>query len=132
MLVIVATMDDPMRRSCLDACRYEKLENKVLAESTVAGQNASVQYLAACAALQQWEQSALAYLLLHTAPGPLSVDRLSAAVESLLEDNFSVSFLNCFTCLNSMMAVFDPCMSWVKYDLSFAAIVSAERQAQST
>ncbi|CAL8468893.1 g8434 [Coccomyxa elongata] len=72
------------------AQRYEKLENKVLAESTVAGQNASVQYLAACAALQQWEQSALAYLLLHTAPGPLSVERLSAAVESLLEDNFSV------------------------------------------
>ncbi|BDA43110.1 hypothetical protein COCOBI_04-1210 [Coccomyxa sp. Obi] len=72
------------------AQRYEKLENKVLAESTVAGQDASVQYLAACAALQQWEQSALAYLLLLTAPGPLSAERLSAAVESLLEDNFSV------------------------------------------
>lgn len=85
-----------MRHGCLGASRYEKLENKVLAESTVAGQNASVQYLAACAALQQWEQSALAYLLLHTAPGPLSVERLSAAVESLLEDNFSVSFLDSF------------------------------------
>ncbi len=73
--------------------RYEKMENKLLAESTVAGQGATVQYLAACAALQQWEQSALAFLLLSDSPKPLSADQLSAAVESLLEDNFSVSHL---------------------------------------
>lgn len=76
-----------------EACwrRYEKVANQLLAESTVAGQDVSVQYLAACAALQQWEQSALAFLLLHDSPRPLSADQLSAAVESLLEDNFSVS-----------------------------------------
>lgn len=56
----------------------------------MAGQDACLQYLAACAALQQWEQSALAYLLLHSSPGPLSADSLSAVVESLLEGNFSV------------------------------------------
>ena len=70
--------------------RYEKLADKVLADSTVAGQEACLQYLASCAALQQWEQSALAYLLLHTAQGPMSVVQLSEGVESLLEETFKV------------------------------------------
>ena len=67
--------------------RYDKLANEVLAESTIAGGSSSVQYLASCAALQQWEQAALGYLLLH-AGRQLSVDALAERVESLLEGTF--------------------------------------------
>ena len=76
------------------ARRYDKLANEVLADSTVAGGDSSVQYLAAAAALQQWEQAALAFLLLHGAGEegtPLRRDALSEGVESLLEDKFQVS-----------------------------------------
>lgn len=73
------------------SARYEKVENELLADSTVAGQDAVMQYLAASAALQQWGQAALAFLLLHTSERPLTADDISAGVESLLEDKFRVS-----------------------------------------
>jgi hypothetical protein len=81
--------------------RYDKLANEVLAESTVASGDSTVQYLAACAALQQWEQAALAFLLLHMRGGDdgarqLSAEALSEGVESLLEDTFQVA--SCSAC----------------------------------
>lgn len=77
------------------ACRYDKLANEVLAESTISGGDSTVQYLASAAALQQWEQAALAFLMLHMTGGDgsrrLGADSLAEGVESLLEDTFQAA-----------------------------------------
>jgi hypothetical protein len=74
----------------------------LLASSTVAGQDACVHYLAGSAALQQWGQAALAFLLLHTSVRPLAADDISAGLEALLEQQFRVSHFQWWTRLCCM------------------------------
>jgi len=74
-------------------CRNEKLAIQVLAESTLAAQEAVIQYLAAAAGLQQWGQASLAFLTLHKSEHGLSTHQLSEAIESTLEDSFRVRVL---------------------------------------
>ena len=92
---------------CWHACRYDKLANEVLAESTISGGDSTVQYLASAAALQQWEQAALAFLLLHMGAGEggrqLSADALAESVENLLEETFqAASVLPSALCQNRL------------------------------
>lgn len=70
--------------------RYERAANEMLAKSTIAGQEGVVTYLANAAALQQFEQTALAYVLMSEAGRPMSIPSLAAAAESLLEGRFQV------------------------------------------
>jgi len=70
------------------AARFEQMASAMLADTTIAGQEAAVDYLAGAAALEQWAQAALALLLLRSAPAPLSAEQLAAAVEALLEQRF--------------------------------------------
>lgn len=62
----------------------------MLAKSTIAGQEGVITYLANAAALQQFEQTALAYVLMSETDRPMSISSLAAAAESLLEDRFQV------------------------------------------
>ena len=68
--------------------RFEQMANSMLADTTIAGQEAVVDYLAGAAALEQWAQAALALLLLRASPAPLAAEQLAAAVEALLEQRF--------------------------------------------
>ncbi len=65
----------------------------MLAESTLAAQEAVIQYLAAAAGLQQWGQASLAFLTLQKSEHGLSTHQLSEAIESTLEDSFRVRVL---------------------------------------
>ena len=65
----------------------------MLAKSTIAGQEAVITYLANAAALQQFEQTGLAYVLMHEAGRSMGAAGLAAAAESLLEGKFEVGFL---------------------------------------
>ena len=77
--------------SCVsDACRYERTANDMLAKSTIAGQEGVITYLANAAALQQFEQTALAYVLMSEAGRAMGAAGLAAAAESLLEGKFEV------------------------------------------
>ena len=63
----------------------------MLAKSTIAGQEGVITYLANAAALQQFEQAALAYVLMSEAGRAMGAAGLAAAAESLLEGKFEVS-----------------------------------------
>ena len=67
----------------------------MLARSTIAGQEGVITYLANAAALQQFEQTALAYVLMSEAGRSMGAPGLAAAAESLLEGKFEV--LHCCT-----------------------------------
>lgn len=73
------------------AYRYERAANEMLAKSTIAGQEGVITYLANAAALQQFEQTALAYVLMSEADKTMGASSLAAAAESLLEGRFQVS-----------------------------------------
>lgn len=62
----------------------------MLAKSTIAGQEGVITYLANAAALQQFEQTALAYVLMSEADRSMGASGLAAAAESLLEGKFEV------------------------------------------
>ncbi|KAL3150907.1 hypothetical protein ABBQ32_000658 [Trebouxia sp. C0010 RCD-2024] len=70
--------------------RYERTANDMLAKSTIAGQEGVITYLANAAALQQFEQTGLAYVLMHEAGRSMGASGLAAAAESLLEGKFEV------------------------------------------
>lgn len=70
--------------------RYERTANDMLAKSTIAGQEGVITYLANAAALQQFEQTALAYVLMSEAGRSMGAPGLAAAAESLLEGKFEV------------------------------------------
>ena len=74
----------------LRPCRYERTANDMLAKSTIAGQEGVITYLANAAALQQFEQTALAYVLMSEAGRGMGAAGLAAAAESLLEGKFEV------------------------------------------
>ena len=63
----------------------------MLARTTVAGQEGVIEYLANSSALQHFEQTALAYLLLQKAGKAVSATQLASDTEHLLEDRFGVS-----------------------------------------
>ena len=65
----------------------------MLAKSTIAGQEGVITYLANAAALQQFEQTALAYVLMSEAGSNMGASGLAAAAESLLEGKFEVGTL---------------------------------------
>lgn len=67
------------------------MANEMLADTTIAGQEGVIEYVANSAALQQFEQTSLAYLMLGKAEKPLNVEGLCVAVEDLLEEEFQVS-----------------------------------------
>lgn len=64
------------------------MANEMLADTTTAGQEGVVAYLATSAALQQFAQTSLAYLVLLQSEQPLNMEGLCIAVESMLEDKF--------------------------------------------
>jgi hypothetical protein len=67
------------------------MANEMLAETTIAGQEGVIEYVANSAALQQFEQTSLAYLMLRQHEAPLNVEEICLAVEQLLEQSFQVS-----------------------------------------
>ena len=67
------------------------MANDMLARTTVAGQEGVIEYLANSSALQHFEQTALAYLLLQKAGRAVSATQLASDTEGLLEDRFGVS-----------------------------------------
>ena len=74
-------------------CRFEQMANEMLANSTVAGQEGTLDFLIANAALQQFGQAALALLVLHRSQGtPLTADALEQEAEELLQEHFQVGF----------------------------------------
>lgn len=73
--------------------RYERTANDMLAKSTIAGQEGVITYLANAAALQQFEQTGLAYVLMHEAGRSMGASGLAAAAESLLEGKFEVGIV---------------------------------------
>lgn len=79
-------------------CRYERTANDMLAKSTIAGQEGVITYLANAAALQQFEQTALAYVLMSEAGRTMGAAGLAAAAESLLEGKFEVGAFLLFLC----------------------------------
>ena len=66
------------------------MANEMLANATLAGQEGTLEYLAANASLQQWGQAALALLLLHKASDGVTLDDLERSAEDLLENHFQV------------------------------------------
>lgn len=86
-------MSTRSQRSVL-CCRYERTANDMLAKSTIAGQEGVITYLANAAALQQFEQTALAYVLISEARTSMGAPGLAAAAESLLEGKFEVCVLS--------------------------------------
>ena len=75
------------------------MANKMLADSTLAGQEGSLTYLAGSAALQQWGQAALGLLVLHRAQRALSQADIQQQAEDLLEDRFQA----CSLCMTTMV-----------------------------
>lgn len=70
--------------------RFEQMANEMLADTTIAGQEGVIEYVANSAALQQFEQTSLAYLMLGRSEENLDVEGLCTAVEELLEKEFQV------------------------------------------
>ena len=66
------------------------MANEMLANTTLAGQEGTLEYLASNAALQQWCQAALALLVLQQSPDPLTPHELERRAEDLLEHHFQV------------------------------------------
>ncbi len=73
----------------------------MLAKSTIAGQEGVITYLANAAALQQFEQTALAYVLMSEAGRSMGAPGLAAAAESLLEGKFEVLIAVCLALTDS-------------------------------
>ena len=71
-------------------CRFDKMANEMLADTTVAGQEGVIEYLAGSAALQQFEQTSLAYLILQQSGKQQNAQALCDAVESTLDKQFKV------------------------------------------
>ena len=67
------------------------MANEMLADTTIAGQEGVIEYVANSAALQQFEQTSLAYLMLGRSEHALTTEGLCVAVEELLEKEFQVS-----------------------------------------
>ncbi len=86
-------------------CRYERTANDMLAKSTIAGQEGVITYLANAAALQQFEQTALAYVLMSEAGRSMGASGLAAAAESLLEGKFEVGRLFYQSCRQALSTV---------------------------
>ena len=84
----------------------------MLAKSTIAGQEGVITYLANAAALQQFEQTALAYVLMSEAGRSMGAPGLAAAAESLLEGKFEVLIAVCLPSLISAMS-HDVCLQFV-------------------
>lgn len=63
----------------------------MLADTTIAGQEGVIEYVANSAALQQFEQTSLAYLILRQQDTPLDLEGICFAVEQLLEQRFQAS-----------------------------------------
>ena len=77
------------------------MANEMLADTTIAGQEGVIEYVANSAALQQFEQTSLAYLMLGRSDKPLDTEGLCSAVEELLEKEFQVcSSMACSPQLN--------------------------------
>lgn len=74
----------------MNDCRFEKMANEILAETTIAGQEGVITFLANSAALQQFEQTSLAYLSLMSSDKALDEEGLCSHVEHLLNKEFKV------------------------------------------
>lgn len=70
--------------------RFEQMANEMLADTTIAGQEGVIEYVANSAALQQFEQTSLAYLMLSRLQQPTDAEGICKAVEELLEKEFQV------------------------------------------
>jgi len=68
------------------------MANEMLADTTIAGQEGVIEYVANSAALQQFEQTSLAYLILRQHDTPLDVEGICSAIEQLLEQRFQASY----------------------------------------
>ena len=68
------------------------MANEILAETTIAGQEGVIAYLADSAALQQFEQTSLAYVTLMNSDKPLDEEGLCSHVEQLLNEEFKAGF----------------------------------------
>ena len=66
------------------------MANEMLADTTIAGQEGVIEYVANSAALQQFEQTSLAYLMLSQLQRPTNTEGVCVAVEELLEKEFQV------------------------------------------
>lgn len=66
------------------------MANEMLADTTIAGQEGVIEYMAGSAALQQFEQTSLAYLVLQQSGKQLNAAALCNAVETTLEQQFKV------------------------------------------
>ncbi len=84
----------------------------MLAKSTIAGQEGVITYLANAAALQQFEQTALAYVLMSEAGRSMGAPGLAAAAESLLEGKFEVLIVVYLPCLTPAMS-HDVCLQFL-------------------
>ena len=67
------------------------MANEILAETTIAGQEGVIEYVANSAALQQFMQTSLAYLMLRRQEGTMDAESVASGVEQLLEDRFQAS-----------------------------------------
>jgi len=89
--------------SIVAGCRFEQMANEMLAETTIAGQEGVIEYVANSAALQQFEQTSLAYLVLRQHEGALDVGDVCSEVEHLLEQRFQASGAgDCSWCITSL------------------------------
>ena len=66
------------------------MANEILAETTIAGQEGVISYLADSAALQQFGQTSLAYLALMSSDKNLGEESLCEYIEDLLDREFQV------------------------------------------
>ena len=69
------------------------MSQDMLAETSLAGQDAVISFLASSASLQQFAQTAVAFLLMQTLKPPRTADTLSSRAEELLETEFQVQHL---------------------------------------
>lgn len=77
----------------------------MLAKSTIAGQEGVITYLANAAALQQFEQTALAYVLMSEAGRAMGAAGLAAAAESLLEGKIEVGIPLLLGCKSAWLTI---------------------------
>ena len=68
------------------------MSQDMLAETSLAGQDAVISFLASSASLQQFAQTAVAFLLMQTLQPPRTADSLSSRAEELLEKEFQVGY----------------------------------------
>lgn len=102
----------------------------MLAKSTIAGQEGVITYLANAAALQQFEQTALAYVLMSEAGRSMGAPGLAAAAESLLEGKFEVLIAVCLSSLLLAMSQ-DVCLHFgcSLHHTIVASVVSSQHYA---